>query len=97
MTRILAVAVAVLIAGWNAADAVTPSAVLLAAAALAVAGLVILAARRPAAHLPPDAPARSVALRERAAQATCVRSCDPGAAGRPRPRAPSARVRAAHV
>jgi hypothetical protein len=96
MTRIPAVAAAVLIAGWNAADAVTPSAVLLAAAALAVAGLVMLAARRPAAPQPPDAPAR-VALRERAGQATFVRSRDPDAAGRPRPRAPSARARAAHV
>ena len=96
-TRIPAVAVAVLIAGWNAADAFTPSAVLLAAAALAVAGLVILAARRPPAHLPADAPARSAALRERDGQATFIRSRDPDAAGRPRPRAPSARARVAHV
>jgi hypothetical protein len=97
MTRILAVAVTVLIAGWNAADALTPSAVLLAAAALAVAGLVILAARHPAVHLTPDNRVRSVALRERAGRAVFIRLRDPDAAGRPRPRAPSAHARAAHA
>jgi hypothetical protein len=97
MTRILAVAVTVLIAGWNAADALTPSGVLLAAAALAVAGLVILAARHPAVHPAPDTPTRSAALRERAGRAVFIRLCDPDAAGRPRPRAPSAQVRAAHA
>ncbi|WP_329234423.1 DUF6412 domain-containing protein [Actinoallomurus sp. NBC_01490] len=95
MTRILAVTVAVLIAGWDAADALTPSGVLLAAAALAVAGLVLLAARRPAVRLAPEGPARSLALRSRARRTAIVRLCDPDAAGRPRPRAPSARTRAA--
>ena len=95
MTRISAVAVTALIASWNAADALTPSAVLLAAAALAVAGLVILAARRPAASVGPDAPAGSVSLRARAGRTVLIRSSDPGAAGRPRPRAPSALARAA--
>ena len=94
MTRILAVTVTVLIAGWNAADALTPSGVLLAAAALAVAGLVILATCRPAPRPVPDAPRRrSLALR--AVHAAFVRLLDPDAAGRPRPRAPSARLRAA--
>ena len=98
MTRILAVAVTVLIAGWNAADALTPSGVLLAAAALAVAGLVILATCRPAPRPVPDAPRRrSVALRERAVHAAFIRLRDPDAAGRPRPRAPSARIGAAAV
>jgi Family of unknown function (DUF6412) len=97
MTRILAVAVAALIAGWHAADALTPSAVLLAAAALAVAGLVALACRRPAPHLVPDTPAGSRALRERAQRATFIRLRDPGAAGRPRPRAPSALTGAARA
>jgi Family of unknown function (DUF6412) len=96
MTRILAVAVTVLIAGWTAADALTPSGVLLAAATLAVAGLVILATCRPAAPPVPDAPRRrSVALRERAVHAAFVRLRDPDAAGRPRPRAPSSGARAA--
>jgi Family of unknown function (DUF6412) len=95
MTRILAVTVTALIASWNAADALTPSAVLLAAAALAVAGLVILAARRPAAGTAADAPAGSVSLRERAGRMVFVRLRDPNAAGRPRPRAPSALARAA--
>jgi hypothetical protein len=94
MTRILAVAVTVLIAGWNAADALTPSGVLLAAAALAVAGLVVLAARRPVVRPVPDARRRALSLRERAVHAAFIRLRDPDAAGRPRPRAPSARVRA---
>jgi hypothetical protein len=97
MTRIVAVAVTVLIAGWSAADALTPSAVLFAAAALAVAGLVILAARHPAPHRAPDGRVRSVALRERAGRAVFLRLRDPDAAGRPRPRAPSARAGAAHA
>jgi hypothetical protein len=97
MTRILAVTVTVLVAGWNAADALTPSAVLLAAAALAVAALVILAVRHPAVHLTPEDQAPSAALRERAGRAVFVRLRDPGAAGRPRPRAPSARARAARA
>jgi len=97
MTRILAVTVTALIAGWNAADALTPSGVLLAAAALAVAGLVILATCRPAPRpVLPDAPRRrSVALRERAVHAAFIRLRDPDAAGRPRPRAPSPCLRAA--
>jgi hypothetical protein len=95
MTRILAVAVAVMIAGWDAADALTPSGVLLTAAALAVAGLVLLAVRRPAVRHAPEGPARSPALRSRTRRTTTVRLCDPDAAGRPRPRAPSARARAA--
>jgi hypothetical protein len=97
MTRILAVTVAALIAGWSAADALTPSGVLLAAAALAVAGLVILAVRRPAAHLAPDSQTRSLTLRERAGQTIFIRLRDPGAAGRPRPRAPSVRAGPAHA
>jgi hypothetical protein len=99
MTRILAVAVTALIAGWNAADTLTPSAVLLAAAALAVTGLVILilAARHLAVHLAPEARASSVALRERASRAVFIRLRDPDAAGRPRPRAPSAHARAARA
>jgi hypothetical protein len=88
MTRILAVTVAALIASWNAADALTPSAVLLAAAALAVAGLVILAARRPAASVASDVPAGRVS--EHAGRTIFIRLRDPDAAGRPRPRAPSA-------
>jgi hypothetical protein len=95
MTRILAVTVTALIAGWSAADALTPSGVLLAAAALAVAGLVILAARRPAGLLVLETQIRSLALRERAGRTALIRLRDPGAAGRPRPRAPSARARAA--
>ncbi|MFB9835834.1 DUF6412 domain-containing protein [Actinoallomurus acaciae] len=95
MTRILAVAVAVLIAGWDAADALTPSGVLLAAAALAVAGLVLLAARRPAVRPTPEVSARSVSLRSHARRTAIVRLCDPDAAGRPRPRAPSAGTRTA--
>jgi Family of unknown function (DUF6412) len=97
MTRILAVTVTALIASWNAVDALTPSAVLLAAAALAVAGLVILAARRPAASVAPDASSGSVSLRERAGRTVFIRLRDPGAAGRPRPRAPAALARAAHA
>ena len=97
MTRILAVTVTALIAGWNAADALTPSAVLLAAAALAVAGLVVLAARRPAASVAPDVLAGHASLRERAGRPAFIRSRDPDAAGRPRPRAPSAPARAAHA
>jgi len=97
MTRILAVTVAALITSWNAADALTPSAVLLAAAALAVAGLVILAARRLAASGTPDAPAGHASLRERACRTVFIRSGDPDAAGRPRPRAPSALARAARA
>jgi hypothetical protein len=97
MTRILAVAVTALIASWNAADALTPSAVLLAAAALAVAGLVILAARRPAVGVATDAPAGSGSLRERAGRTIFIRLRDPNAAGRPRPRAPAALAGAAHA
>ncbi|GLY91653.1 DUF6412 domain-containing protein [Actinoallomurus iriomotensis] len=96
MTRILAVAVAVLVAGWDVADALTPSGVLLAAAALAVAGLVLLAARRPAVRLAAEGAGPSLAMRSRARRTAIVRLCDPNAAGRPRPRAPSARTRAAH-
>ncbi|GAB2830949.1 hypothetical protein GCM10027176_39150 [Actinoallomurus bryophytorum] len=97
MTRILAVTVTALIASWNAADALTPSTVLLAAAALAVAGLVILAARRPAASVAPGVPAGHASLRERAGRTVFIRLRDPDAAGRPRPRAPSALARAAHA
>jgi hypothetical protein len=97
MTRILAVIVTALIASWNAADALTPSGVLLAAAALAVAGLVVLAARRPAANVAPDAAAGHASLRERVGRTVFSRLCDPDAAGRPRPRAPSALARAAHA
>jgi hypothetical protein len=92
MTRIPAVAVTVMIAGWNAADA---QAVLLAAAALAVAGMVLLALRsapRPAPYTPAR---RYAALRERAVRAAVIRVRDPDAAGRPRPRAPSALAGAA--
>jgi hypothetical protein len=95
MTRILALAVTVLIAGWDVADAFTPSGVLIAAAALAVAGLVLLAARRTAVRRAPEGPAWSPALRSRARRTTIVRLLDPDAAGRPRTRAPSARTRAA--
>ncbi|MDN3355319.1 DUF6412 domain-containing protein [Actinomadura sp. DC4] len=91
MTRILAVAVTALIAGWTAADALTPSAFLLAAAALAVAALVVLAARRP--DVISLTSARSAVVD--ASRAVVIRLCDPGAAGRPRPRAPSALLRAA--
>ena len=97
MTRVPAVAVTALIAGWNAAGALTPSAVLLAAAALAVAGLVIVAARHRPVRPAPETAGGSAALRERAGRAVFVRLCDPGAAGRPRPRAPSAHARAAHA
>jgi hypothetical protein len=92
-----AVAVTVLIAGRHLADMCGPSSLLLAAAALAVAGLVVLAARRVAERPAPDAPACRLALRDRAARAILVRLCDPGAAGRPRPRAPSARLGAAFL
>jgi hypothetical protein len=95
MTRILAVTVTALIASWTAADALTPSAVLLAAAALAVAGLVILAARRPAVGVATDAPAGHTS--ERAGRTIFIRLRDPDAAGRPRPRAPAALARAAHA
>jgi hypothetical protein len=96
MTRVPAAA-AVLIAGWHVADGLTPSMVLLAAAALAVAGLIALAARRPAAYAASNAPARSLALRERAARVVVVPLRDPDADGRPRPRAPSATPWAAAV
>ena len=94
MTRILAAGVAALIASWTVVEALTPSAVLLAAAALAVAGLVALAARRPPVSAGVEAPARSAAAL-RAGHGPFVRLRDPDAAGRPRPRAPSARTRAA--
>jgi hypothetical protein len=95
MTRVLAAAVAVLVAGWHVADALTPSQVMLAAATLAVAGLVVLVARRPAAYLSSQAPLRALALRERAGRTIFLRLRDPDAPGRPRPRAPSANPRAA--
>ncbi len=90
MTRILAVAVTALIAGSNAADALTPSGVLLAATALAVAGLIALAVRRP----PLAVPARTglAVSHERAGETIFIRLRDPGAAGRPRPRAPTPRA-----
>lgn len=94
MTRTLAVAVTVLIAGWTAADALTPSGVLLAAAALAVAGLALLAARpvrTAAAHSPAPPPA------SRGDHTLVIRHRDPSAAGRPRPRAPTARAGAARA
>jgi hypothetical protein len=97
MSRMPAVAAALLIAGWQAVDAMTPSGVLLAAAAVAVAGLVVLAAGRLAARLPPYAAVPSAALRERAGHAPFIRLRDPDDAGRPRPRAPAARTRAAHA
>ena len=76
VTRVLAVAVAALITCWQLADALTPSAVLL-AAALAVAGLVIaglviaglviaLLATRPASPATDASPLRAADLRARA-------------------------------
>ena len=85
VSRILAVAVTALIASWTAADAMTP-AVLLAAAALAVAGLVVLASRHRAVSTSPSPPADARAFPE---HTTLIRLRDPDAAGRPRPRAPS--------
>lgn len=94
MTRILAVTVAVLIAGWNTADALTPSGVLLAAAtALAVAGLILLATRHPAPPAALHGPARPAASRDH--HTIFVRHRDPSAPGHPRPRAPSPRGGAA--
>lgn len=89
MARTLALTVTALVATWHLADALTPSGVLLAAATLAVAGLVILIARRPVVVGHAETPARTLALRERAARTTFLRLRDPDAAGRPRPRAPS--------
>lgn len=92
MTRTPAVAVTVLIAGWTAADALTPSGLLLAAAALAVAGLALLTTRRHArtAACSPAPPPAS-----RGEHTLVIRHRDPSAAGRPRPRAPSPRTGAA--
>ncbi len=89
MARILAASVAVLIAAWQLSDALTPSGVLLVAAALAVAGIAILIARRPAARASAKTLAGPLALRDRV-RGLVVRLLDPGAPGRPRPRAPSA-------
>jgi hypothetical protein len=87
--------VAALVAAWQLADALAPTAVLLAVATLAVAGLVALVARRPATVTGAGGPAHALALRERASRTTFLRLRDPDAAGRPRPRAPSAGPRAA--
>jgi hypothetical protein len=83
-------AAVILLAGWNVAETLSPPAIVL---ALVVAGLVVLAARRPVVHTTPDLPAGTPALRERAV--LDVRLRDPDAPGRPRPRAPSVRTRAA--
>ena len=66
----------------------------LAAAVVAVllAGAVLRHGRGPT---PARVPVRAVTLRERARHARAIRHCDPDAAGRPRPRAPSTRPPAA--
>lgn len=85
MTRVLSVPL--LIAVWAVADAATPSAVLLAATALVLAGLVALAARHavPYAARTPHVP---TAVRSGGMIFVALR--DPDGPGRPRPRAPSA-------
>jgi predicted permease len=88
MARVLAASVAMLLAAWQLPDALTSSAVLLAAAALAV-GLVVLTVRLAPAYVFAEAPGRGVALRSRASRTIFLRLRDPDAAGRPRPRAPS--------
>jgi hypothetical protein len=87
MARVLAAIVAAMIAWWDLADASTPSAVLI-AAALAVAGLIVLAAHRAPAAVAADAPLRAATLRDRAGRSALVRLRDPDAPGRPRVRAP---------
>ncbi len=95
VTRVLAVAVAALITCWQLADALTPSAVLL-AAALAVAGLVVaLLATRPASPATDASPMRAADLRARARSSSLARLRDPAAAGRPHPRAPAPALPAA--
>jgi hypothetical protein len=64
---------------------------------LAALGVVLVAAllatvlvRRAADRTPARVPVRAVTVRERARRAAPIRHSDPDAAGRPRPRAPSA-------
>jgi hypothetical protein len=87
MVRVLAAAVAAMIAWWDLTDALSPS-VLVAAATLAVAGLIVLVACRAPAAVAADAPVRAAVLRDRAGRSALVRLRDPDAPGRPRVRAP---------
>ncbi|MFG2039237.1 DUF6412 domain-containing protein [Dactylosporangium sp. NPDC048998] len=75
-----------LFAAW--ASVVTPADVVAVATAVLAALAVVLAARLVAGA--PAAPARlrAVPARARAARGHSIRSVDPDAAGRPRPRAP---------
>jgi hypothetical protein len=88
MARVLAAALAAMIAWWDLADALTPSAVLIAAAALAVAGLIVLTVHHAPTAIAADTPVRAAALRDRAGRSALVRLRDPDAPGRPRVRAP---------
>ncbi|MCO6007847.1 DUF6412 domain-containing protein [Actinoallomurus purpureus] len=88
MVRVLTAAIAAMIAWWDLAAAITPSAVLLAAATLAVAGLITLVACRAPVAVAAGRPVRAAALRDRAGRSALVRLRDPDAPGRPRVRAP---------
>ncbi|GAA4601408.1 hypothetical protein GCM10023195_03550 [Actinoallomurus liliacearum] len=88
MVRVLAAAVAAMIAWWDLTDALTPSVVFAAAAALAVAGLIVLVAGRAPVAVAAGPRVRAAALRDRAGRSALVRLRDPDAPGRPRVRAP---------
>lgn len=88
MARLLAAFVAALIAWWDLTDAPASSALFLAAAALAVTGLIVLVALRLPVTLTAGPPVRAAALRDRAGRSALIRLRDPGAPGRPRVRAP---------
>ncbi|MBC6459814.1 hypothetical protein HKK72_18260 [Actinomadura sp. HBU206391] len=84
---------------WSLTDPVTAPHTVLGLAAIAVTGLVVLLASRSAAarRAGGSAPTlvRALSLRRRASRTGRMRLRDPGAAGRPRPRAPSAAATAA--
>ena len=69
----------------------------LAAFAAAVVAVLLAGAvlRQRPGRAPARVPVRALTLRERAGHARAIRHCDPDAAGRPRPRAPSTRPPAA--
>jgi hypothetical protein len=88
MARMLAVVAAAMVAWWDLTDAPASSALFAVAAALAVAGLIVLVAPHLPAALTADPPLRAATLRARAGRSALVRLRDPGAPGRPRVRAP---------
>jgi hypothetical protein len=77
-----------LFAAW--ASAVTPADLVAVATAVLAAMAVVLAARLVAGAPAAPAQLRTVPARARAARGHTIRSADPNAAGRPRPRAPGA-------